>query len=128
MDLLPSGQSKDQSSSPSLNSQESSDVGHVMAAESCSEHQLSVSPDMASDMAFVAPPAPRLLLEDKIDEPSNYMGEPSTSKMDTGQPVYLYLYLLFLYPLLNVHCTTAQKYIMINYVLHMVMYSICICI
>lgn len=49
--------------------------------EADSEPQIPVSPDMA----FVAPPAPRLLLEDEIDEPSAYSGEPSTSKMDTGK-------------------------------------------
>ncbi|CAL1535520.1 unnamed protein product, partial [Lymnaea stagnalis] len=49
--------------------------------DASSEGQLPVSPDMA----FVAPPAPRLLLEDEIDEPSGYAGEPSTSKMDTDE-------------------------------------------
>ena len=76
--MLPSGQDDDQGSLPPIPSSLSQSN-----RECASEPHLPVTPEMA----FVAPPAPRLLLEDKIDEPSSYIEQAeqaSTSKMDTG--------------------------------------------
>ncbi|CAG5129969.1 unnamed protein product, partial [Candidula unifasciata] len=78
VDLLPSGQDTDQAVLPSMGSPMNSPI-----QDANSEPRLPVSPDMA----FVAPPAPRLPLEDEIDEPSVYTGEPSISKMDTDEVV-----------------------------------------
>ncbi|KAI8795578.1 calmodulin-binding transcription activator 1 [Biomphalaria glabrata] len=76
IDILPSGQDVDHVTIPTIGSP----LGQPIR-ETNSEPHLPVSPDMA----FVAPPAPRLLLEDEIDEPTVYPGEPSTSKMDTDE-------------------------------------------
>ncbi|GFR73058.1 calmodulin-binding transcription activator [Elysia marginata] len=92
VDLLPSGQSLDEASLPGLGSPSPSHSG-VMRDSSPSQSQLLLAPterrgegeekavvsgdgiaslpDM-SDMAFVVPPAPRLMLEEKLDEPSGY--------------------------------------------------------
>ena len=123
VDLLPSGQSLDQASLPGLGSPSSSPSMETanMLRESNSQSQLlqggvgderveeSVglgegvgSPDM-SDVAFVVPPAPRLMLEEKLDEPSGYPGgddvtaeetsraedTATSNKMDTGESALL---------------------------------------
>ncbi|KAH9515572.1 hypothetical protein Btru_011424, partial [Bulinus truncatus] len=76
IDILPSGQNIDHVTVPTMGSP----LGHPIR-ETISEPHLPVSPDMA----FVAPPAPRLLLEDEIDEPAGYSGEATSTKMDTDE-------------------------------------------
>ncbi|RUS80061.1 hypothetical protein EGW08_012178 [Elysia chlorotica] len=117
VDLLPSGQCLDQASLPGLGSPSSSPSGMLREPSSPSESsQLllagaggegrddedgigddhdsdgvgGIPPDMP-DMAFVVPPAPRLMLEEKLDEPSGYSvqadvvsGEEDTPRRDTG--------------------------------------------
>ncbi|GFN96476.1 calmodulin-binding transcription activator 1, partial [Plakobranchus ocellatus] len=118
VDLLPSGQSLDQASLPGMGSpaaspsmagnplRESSSESqllHAIEGEEREEEAVGISggicsPDM-TDMAFVVPPAPRLMLEEKLDEPSGYpvedevvaeespQGDIVASKMDTDELV-----------------------------------------